>query len=114
GILATNYVSRLERTHRLEHLRLLGMYCGKPAKRRRLHRQQRHDLKQVILNHVAQTTRALVKRTAAFDPEGFRQSNLHACHTVAIPDRFEERIGEPEVEDVHDGFFAEEVINAED
>ena len=114
GVLTTHKVGRLYRSHCLEHLGLLGVHCRKSAARRRLHRQQRDNLKQVVLHHVAQAASTFVERTAALHPEVLRQRDLHARHAVAIPYRFEERIGEAEIEDVHDRFLAQEVIDAED
>ena len=48
------------------------------AARRRLHRQQRNDLEQMVLHHVAQAARAFIERTAALNAKLFRQRDLHA------------------------------------
>jgi hypothetical protein len=68
----------------------------------------------VVLDHVAQAAGGLVKRAAPGHAELFRQRDLHAGDVIAVPDGLEERVGEAEVEDVHDRFLAEEVIDAED
>ena len=68
----------------------------------------------VVLDYVPQAAGALVEGTAAVDAEILRQRHLDARDIAAVPDRFEERIGETEVEDVHDRLLAEEVIDAED
>ena len=81
---------------------------------RRLHGKQRGDLEEVVLDHVAQTARSFVKRAAVADAELFGHGDLDAGHVVAIPDRLQERIGEAEIEDVHDRLFSEEVVDAED
>ena len=39
---------------------------------------------------------------------------LYAGHVVAVPDRLQERIGEAEIEDIHDSLFPEEVVDAKD
>jgi hypothetical protein len=80
----------------------------------RLHRKQRDDLEQVVLNHVPQAASGLVEGTATLDTELLGHGDLHAGDVVPIPDRFEEGVGETEVEEVHDLLFAEEVIDAED
>ena len=80
----------------------------------RLHGEQRDDLEQVVLDHVTQTPGGFVEGAAALDAEILRQRHLDARHVVAVPDRLQERIGEAEIEDVHDRFFAEVVIDAED
>src|SRR5665811_2386926 len=46
--------------------------------------------------------------------EQFGDGGLDAGDVVAVPDRFQERVREPEVQQVHDLFLAEEVIDAED
>src|ERR1700721_4054758 len=68
----------------------------------------------VVLNHIAQTAGCLVKSASRANAELFTERDLDAGDVVAVPDRFEEGVGKTEVEDVHDRFFAEEVINAED
>ena len=55
---------------------------------------------------VAQAPGAFVKRAAALDAEILGQRDLHAGHVVAVPDRLEERIGETEIEDIHDRLLA--------
>ena len=64
--------------------------------RRRLHRQVAHDLKQVILDHVADDAGLFVELAAALDAEGFRHGDLHVLDVVTIPDRLEKRVGEAE------------------
>jgi len=81
---------------------------------RRFHRQQRDDLEQMVLNDVAQTAGAFVEFAATLHAEILGQRDLYAGHTVAVPDRLQERVGEAEIEDVHDRLFAEIVVDAED
>jgi hypothetical protein len=82
--------------------------------RRRLHREKRHDLEEMVLDHVAQAPGGLVEGAAPFHIERLGERHLHACHLVAVPDGLKERVGEAEIEDVHDRFLGEEVIDAED
>src|ERR1035438_10499263 len=39
---------------------------------------------------------------------------MDAGHVVAVPDRLQERIGETEIEDIHDRLLSEEMVDAED
>src|SRR5277367_3641033 len=81
---------------------------------RRFHRKQRDKLEKVVLDHVAQTAGGLVKPAAVFDAEIFGQGYLDAGYVVAVPDRLQERIGEAEIEDIHDRLLPDEVIDPED
>ena len=81
---------------------------------RRLHRQQRHDLQQVVLEHVADRPDGVVERAAALDADRLGHRDLHTAHVAAVPDRFEQRVGEAEHEEVLDGLLAEVVVDAED
>ena len=55
-----------------------------------------------------------VKRAAVLHAEILGQGDLDAGHVVAVPDRLQERIGEAEIEDIHDRLLPEEVVDAED
>jgi hypothetical protein len=46
--------------------------------------------------------------------EGLRDVDLDVVDEVAVPDRLEEAVGEPERQDVEGGLLAEEVVDAED
>ncbi len=67
----------------------------------------------MVLDHVTQTACGFVKSAAILYAEILRQSDPDTGHVIAVPDRLQERIGEAKIEDVHDRFFAEEVIDAE-
>src|SRR5450759_4012362 len=68
----------------------------------------------MVLDNVAQATGAFVKRASAFHAEILSQRDLDAGHEVAVPDRFEEGIGEAEIKDIHDRLLPEVVVDAED
>ena len=90
------------------------MHRAKIASGGRFHREQRDHLKEMILNHVAQAACGLVKRTALSNSEALRERDLDAGHIVAIPDGLKKRVGKTEIENVHDRFLAQKVIDAED
>jgi len=79
-----------------------------------LHREECDDLEEVVLDDVAEAACGFVEGAAVFDAEGLGEGDLDGGDVVAVPDGFEEGVGEAEVEDVHDRFLAEEVIDAED
>ena len=79
---------------------------------RRLHRNQRQQLEQVVLDDVPQRAGLLVERAAFFDADGLRHRDLHVVHVAAVPERFEDAIAEPKDEQVPDGLLAEVVIDA--
>jgi hypothetical protein len=88
----------------------LGVKLGSAG----LHGQQRDGLEEVVLNHVAQAARGFVKRAALLHAESLGEGYLDAGHVVAVPDRLQERIGEAEIEDIHDRFLPQEVVDAKD
>src|SRR5690606_31295034 len=101
-----------KRAHRPEHLGLFDLYRLVGAIGRGFHGEQAHNLKQVVLNDVAQAAGAFIESAARFDTKGFRQRDLDTVDVIPIPDRLEKRIGEAKIQDVHDRFLAQEVIDA--
>src|SRR4029079_11129747 len=81
---------------------------------RRLHGQVGDDLQHVVLHDVANGAHFLVKGTSAFDTHFFRHRDLYAVDDRWVPERFEERVGEPEIEEVLHRLLAEIVVDAED
>src|SRR5262249_152260 len=68
----------------------------------------------MILHDVADRTRLIIKRAPPLAPEGFGHGNLHTLDVVAIPERFQERIGEAEEEQVVHRPLAQVMVDAED
>ena len=68
----------------------------------------------MVLHHVAQRPDRVVEAAAVLDPEVLGHGDLHAGDPVAVPQRLEDRVGEPQEHDVHGGFLAQEVVDAED
>ena len=81
---------------------------------RRLHRDQREHLHQVVLHHVAQRAGAFVVARAPLDADGLGRGDLHVIDVAPVPDRLEHAVGEAEHQQVLDGLLAEVVIDAED
>ena len=81
---------------------------------RRLHRDQRQQLKQMVRHHVAQRAGGVVKTAAMADAELFVDGDLDVIDMVAVPDRLEHAVGKTQHQDVLDGFLAEIMIDAID
>ncbi len=78
----------------------------------RLHGDQRQQLEEVILEHVAQHARGIVISRAVTDIHAFRHRDLHVADVAAVPNGFEDGIGKAEEQDVLRGFLAEIMVNA--
>ena len=102
---------RLNRQQRI-HLAVpdtLGRECD-----RRLHRDQRQQLHQVVLDHVAQCAGTFVVRGTALDTDRLRRRDLHVIDVPPVPDRLEHAVRETEHHQVLDGLLPEVVIDPED
>ena len=73
-----------------------------------------HDLEDVVLDDVADGTGLVVEGASPLDAEVFGHGDLNALDEVAVPEGFEEGVGEAEGDDVVDGAFGEVVVDAED
>ena len=80
---------------------------------RRLHRKQRDNLKQMVLNDIAQAAGGLVESRPHLNAETLRERDLYARDEVPVPDRLQEGVGKAKVDEVHDRCLAQERINAE-
>ncbi len=60
-------------------------------RRRLLHRDQRHQLEQVVLDHVAGGADAVVVAGPAADADVLGHRDLHVVDVVGVPDRLEHR-----------------------
>ena len=77
----------------------------------RLHRGGGDDLHQVVDDDVAQRADRVVEVAAVLDAEVLGHRDLHARDVVAVPDRLEHRVGEPQVEDLVEAHLPEEVVD---
>ena len=68
----------------------------------------------MALEHVAHHPGLLVVAGAVLDPDAFRRRDLHVVHVLAVPDRLEDRVGEPEHEEVLDSLLREVMVDAVD
>ena len=82
------------------------------APRRWLHRSCSHDLHQVVDHDVPQRADRVVEVAAVVDAEVLRHRDLDGLDEVAVPDRLEHGVAEPQVEDLLDAHLAEVVVDA--
>ena len=78
---------------------------------RRLHRDQRQQLEQMVRHHVAQRAGRVVKVAAMPDAEFFIDGDLDVVDMVAVPDRLEHAVGEAQYQDVLHRLLAEIMID---
>jgi len=81
---------------------------------RRLHGDERQHLEEVGDDHVAVGACALVEPGARPDGQLLGHVDLNARHVIAVPDRFEQSVGEAEGKDVLSRLLPEEVVDAID
>ena len=105
---------RPQRPNRLQHLHLFVANRVRLVPNRRLHRGDHQQLQQMILEHVAHDAGRVVVAGPAADVDFFGHRDLHVVDVVAIPNRLEDRVREPQHEQVLHGLFAEVVIDAVD
>ena len=113
-VLPAHDVAGVDRQQRAEDLELLVDERARLERRRRLHRDEREHLEQVRHDHVAVGAGALVERAARADRQRLGDVDLHVVDVLAVPDRLEEAVGEPQREHVQRRLLAEEVVDAED
>src|SRR6266849_760575 len=113
-VLPTNDIGWLQRPNRSQErdfgvanrLRIVGD--------RSFHCQQRQDLEQMILEHVPNGTDFLVEAATSADTELLCHRDLHTCHVIPVPQRFQEGVCEPEVEEILNRLLAEKMVDAVD
>ena len=105
---------RGERPQAAHHLGLLVAHLVRLEQVRRLHRDQRDQLQHVVLHHVAQRAGLVVVTRAALEADGLSDRNLYVVDRRCVPQRLEQRVREPQREQVLHRLFAEIVVDAED
>jgi hypothetical protein len=70
-----------------------------------------HDLHHVVDDHVAKGAHRIVEMAAILHPEALRHRDLDRREVVAVPDRLQHRVREPQVEDLDQAHLAQEVID---
>lgn len=68
----------------------------------------------MVLDHVAERPDVVVVVPATLDPDRLRHRDLHVVDAVPVPQGLEDRVREPEGEQVLDGLLAQVVVNPVD
>ena len=68
----------------------------------------------MVLDDVAQRPRLVVVGPTKLNSDLLSRRDLHRIDQVAVPDRLEDRVGEPEGEDVLDRLLAQVVVDPVD
>ena len=113
-VLAADDAGWFQRADRPQHLDFLVADSVRRIAAGRLHRQHGDDLEHVVLDHVADRAGFFVEAAATLHAERFGHRDLHALDAIAVPDRLEELVGEPERKDIENGFLAQIVVDPKD
>ena len=81
---------------------------------RLLHRDQREQLQQVVLQHVAGGAGGVVEAGPGADADVLGHGDLHRVDVLGVPHRLEQGVGEAQRQDVLDRLLAQVVVDAED
>ena len=65
----------------------------------------------MVDDDISQRADRVVEVAAVLDTKAFGHGDLDTLHVVAVPDRFEDRIGEPEIDDLLEAHLSEVVID---
>ena len=103
---------RRDGPHGAQHLELLLAHGVGVEGHRRLHGDQREQLDEVRLDHVAQGPRLLVVGAAVLHAEGLGGRDLHVVHELAVPHGLEDAVGEAQDQEVLHGLFSQVVVDA--
>ena len=103
-----------DRPHRAQHLDLLVAHGVGVEGDGRLHGDQREELQQVVLHHVAQRAGLLVVGRAMLDAQRLGGGDLHVVDVAAVPDRLEDAVGEAQHQQVLHGLLGQVVVDAVD
>jgi hypothetical protein len=113
-VLAPDDIVRRQRAHGRKDLRLAVADVLRGERVRRLHRDEREQLEEVVLDHVAQRAGLFVVAAAPVDAIGLGDRDPDVVDDVAGPRPLDHRVGEPEDQDVLDRLLAEVVVDPED
>src|SRR5208282_1021605 len=109
--LATDNLSWVERPHGVQQAQLLRAHCVRITARRRVHRQQRYYLQQVILHHVPNCADLFVEAATTPNAESFSHRYLDTIDEISVPDRLEECIGKAEIKQILYRLLAQIVVD---
>ncbi len=97
----------------VERARLFRTHAVGVEPRRRLHGDERQQLKEMVRHHVAQRAGRVVEGAAPADGDGLGDGDLHMVDMLALPDRLEQAVGETQHQNVLHRLLAEIMVDAE-
>ena len=103
----------VDRTQGMEHIHFLATDIIGVVGHRRFHGDQTQNQHQVILHHVTQRAGVLVIAGTMLDSQRFRDCDRDMIDIAAIPNGFEDGIGEAHGENILYRFLAEKMIDTE-
>ncbi len=104
----------LRKGDRCENLLLLGAQVLRVEGDRLLHRGERHELQEVVLDDVTRGADAVVVSGTATHADVLGHRDLHVVDVVRVPDRLVQLVREAQSQDVLNRLLAEIVVDAED
>jgi hypothetical protein len=104
----------IQRDHRTENLGLLVIEVIRARTDRRFHRDDGEYLQQMILHDVAQCADCVVEPATVLDAEVFGHGDVNLGNTVAVPQRGQRLVGEPQALQLDDRLLAQKVVDAQD
>ena len=107
-------ILRCEALDRVEHLGLLRPHCVGFEARRRFHGGERQQLEQVVRHHVTKRAGGVVKIPARSHACRLGNGDLDVVDVVAVPQRLEQAVGEPQHHQVLHRLLSEVVIDPVD
>src|SRR5437879_12407394 len=113
-VLAKNNILRRDRRNGKEYFLFFVLDRNGIEGYRHFHRNDRHKLGQMVLNHIAESPGLLVVGPAMLDAEIFGNGNLNVLDGVAFPERYKNRVREAERQELLHRLFAEVMIDAVD
>ena len=83
-----------------------GLPSSSPvASRRWLHRGSGDNLHQVVDHNVPQRTHRVIEMTTVLNPEALRHRDQDTIQIDTAPERLEDRVGEPQMQDFLEPIF---------
>src|SRR5262249_30647748 len=113
-VLSPNDVFGVKRPHGFQQAGLLVSLSFTLFTGRWVHGEIGQDLQHMILDHIANRARLVVKLSSILDPETLSHRDLNTSYIVTIPYRFQHRVREAGIENVLDRLLTKVVINAKD
>ena len=118
AVLASHRVSvnriRGERADGAQHFHFLVAQRIGFQRSRRLHRHEREQLHQVVLQHVAQGARLVVIIGTRLDAGLLADRDLHVVHEIAVPQRLDHQVRKTEYQQVLYALLGEVMVDAVD